>query len=68
MLDGTEPIVRGSVFEWRQEWSTECRSVHCQVQRVAEDGTWADFTMTAGRSSWGKRLPLPLAPSFVRVR
>lgn len=43
-------------------------AVRCRVNRVAADGTWADFTMTRGRSSWGKRVPLPLTESFVRIR
>lgn len=60
MLDGTEPVVKGSVFEWNGE-------VRCVVNRVAGDGSHADFTMTRGGSSWGKRMALPLASSFVRV-
>jgi hypothetical protein len=60
MLDGTEPVVKGATFEWDG-------AVHCKVHRVAEDGTYADFTMTQGGSSWGKRMPLPLPASFVRI-
>jgi hypothetical protein len=63
MLDGTEPVVKGSVFEWGGEGP----AVHCRANRVAANGQWADFTMTRGGSSRGKRMALPLPASFVRV-
>jgi hypothetical protein len=58
--DGTEKVAKDAVYEWSG-------AVRCVVNRVAGDGTWADFTMTQGGSSWGKRMPLPLDESFVRV-
>lgn len=66
-MDGTEPIVKGAVFEWYGPDAGRVGGVHCAVNRVAGDGSWADFTMTAGGSSWGKRMALPLPSSFVRV-
>jgi len=65
MLDGTEKIIKGARYEWAplDGWA----EVDCVVNRVAGDGTWADFTMSRGGSSWGKRMPLPLPSSFVRI-
>lgn len=60
MLDGTEPVVKGATYKWDG-------AVHCKVNRVARDGSHADFTMTRGGSSWGKRMPLPLPETFVRI-
>jgi hypothetical protein len=60
-------IGKGAVYQW-SGGDVPGRGVDCVVHRVARDGTWADFTMTRGGSSWGKRMPLPLPESFVRVR
>lgn len=60
MLDRTEKVVKGATYEWNG-------AVHARVNRVAADGTWADMTMTRGGSSWGKRQPLPLPETFVRI-
>lgn len=65
MPDEDKPIAKGSVFEWRVPLQ---RAVRCTVNRVAEDGSWADFTMTGGGSSWGKRMALPLDSAFKRVK
>lgn len=62
MAEEERPIRRGSVFKWSRVTS----AVTCTVQRVAKDGSWADFTMTGGGSSWGKRMALPLPSTFVR--
>jgi len=66
MPNGTEKVSRGDVFEWLPQGDTAM--VICRVNRVAADGMWADFTMTCGGSSWGKRMLLPLPKTFVRVK
>jgi NTP pyrophosphatase (non-canonical NTP hydrolase) len=53
-------LTRGAVFVWEKPSG----SVRCVVNRVADDRTWADFTMTSGGSSWGERIALPLPESF----
>lgn len=60
MPDQTEAVTRGAVYEWDR--------VRCVVNRVDRDGEWADFTMTGGGSSWGRRMALPLPGTFVRVK
>lgn len=59
------PIRKGSAFRW--SGGLYPQPVRCIVNRVAPDGSWADFTMSCGGSSWGKRMTLPLPKTFVRV-
>lgn len=60
VLDGLDTVNRADVYDWR--------GVRCVVNRVAKDRSWADFTMTRGGSSWGKRMWLPLDPAFERIK
>lgn len=60
-----DDIHKGSIFEWRS--GEHPLAVCCAVNRVARDASWADFTMTAGGSSWGKRMTLPLPETFRRI-
>jgi hypothetical protein len=63
-----EKVTKGSVFDWHTPDAGTVGAVRCTVNRVAGDGTWVDFTATAGGSSWGKRMKLPLPETFVQVK
>jgi hypothetical protein len=52
-------VKKGDLFLWND-------AVYARVERVARDGTWADFACWTSDTAmtWSKRQPVPLPSSF----